>query len=492
VTTFAGSQRRWSGLLLVVLAVAAALRVFHLGHQSLWIDEARTVEAMKVPLAELPRTLAPRNHGLPLFYALTRVPVTLAGSGEASLRSVSAVAGALAVFPIYALGARLLTPGAGLAAAGLLAISPLHVWYSQEARPYALLVLLAAWSTACLAAAAEGSRSWLWYAVSLTLALYTHFLALVLVAAHLAAVPFLRRAVRPALGSIGAALLAFVPGAVACFGGATAAALSETARGATGFSDLARAWSLQVAYGAYTLAAGLSLGPSSRELHALSAREILAEHVPAMAWVLAALAVVGVLGAATLRRRRDAAAILLPWMALPVLAVPPACALTGITFFPRYATIALPAFCLVAAAPGGTLRPGGLTTLAALAVLSLVALGNHYWNPAYAKEDLRSAGAFLTRATQREEVVLVSASHVTVPLALYAPGVALKPVATESGSDVRENLRALDGRARVWLVLARVHDPKVRERLRAALESRYRLTEERRWPGVDLLTFAAR
>ena len=78
----------------------------------------------------------------PLYYALAWVWTQLTGTGEAGLRSLSALAGVATVPVAYLLGAELRGRRAGIAAAALVAVNPMLLWYSQEARGYALLVLL--------------------------------------------------------------------------------------------------------------------------------------------------------------------------------------------------------------------------------------------------------------------------------------------------------------------------------------------------------------
>src|SRR3712207_6196961 len=80
----------------------------------------------------------------PLYYVLAWFWTQLFGTGEVGVRSLSALVGTATIPVAYAIGARAATPRAGLIAAALVAANPLLVWYSQEARTYALLVLLSA------------------------------------------------------------------------------------------------------------------------------------------------------------------------------------------------------------------------------------------------------------------------------------------------------------------------------------------------------------
>jgi len=133
----------------------------------------------------------------PLYFVVARWWTMVFGSSIFALRSLSAVLGMLAL-PLCFLVCRQLTANtaAPWVAVGLVAISPIHVVYSQEARQYMLwidLVLLATW---ILIRAMELSRkrspetnTWFtYYAVVLTLAFYTHILTGAVALAHAVAV----------------------------------------------------------------------------------------------------------------------------------------------------------------------------------------------------------------------------------------------------------------------------------------------------------------
>jgi mannosyltransferase len=122
---------------------ALALRAWGLAVQSLWYDEWLTLEAMDGGPRHLVRHVADRE-GIPLpFFAVMWLWTRLFGDGEVALRSLAVLAGVATVPVAYALVHRV-DPGSrgpARAAALLVAVSPMAVWYSQEARPYALLCL---------------------------------------------------------------------------------------------------------------------------------------------------------------------------------------------------------------------------------------------------------------------------------------------------------------------------------------------------------------
>ena len=145
----------WPALALVFVA-GAALRFATLDAQSLWYDEAVTAQLLRMDLGGMLRAIPDSESTPPLYYVLNWLWTQLAGTGEAGLRSLSALLGTATIAVAWALGRRLGGDRAGLAAAALVAFNPMLVWFSQEARAYALLALLGALSALLWLRALEG------------------------------------------------------------------------------------------------------------------------------------------------------------------------------------------------------------------------------------------------------------------------------------------------------------------------------------------------
>src|SRR2546430_6516539 len=119
------------------VALGGLLRWYRFTALSLWVDEGLTVMHARLSwlvLLGFGRIYDPHP---PFYYALVKLtsyvlPDVIAG------RLLSVIAGTLTIAVVYALVARLLHPRAGALAAVTLAMAPLHLWYSQEARPYAV------------------------------------------------------------------------------------------------------------------------------------------------------------------------------------------------------------------------------------------------------------------------------------------------------------------------------------------------------------------
>lgn len=137
--------------LVLVGAVGVALRLYGLGAESLWVDEAITLTVVRrFGTLELVTAVPRTQPHLPPYYVLLDLWVGAVGDGDAVLRGPSAVF-SVAVLPfVYALGARLFDRRVGLLALAVTALSRLQLYYAQEARMYAMLLALTVASYYCL------------------------------------------------------------------------------------------------------------------------------------------------------------------------------------------------------------------------------------------------------------------------------------------------------------------------------------------------------
>ncbi|MFH1486104.1 MAG: glycosyltransferase family 39 protein [Chloroflexota bacterium] len=133
-------------LLLLILLLSFGLRVYQLDGQSLWSDEGASAVMAGRSLGQIVNNAAADIHP-PLYYFLLRGWVPLAGESEFALRFPSLFLGVLLVALVFTLADRLFSISAGLISGFAAAIAPLLVYYSQEARMYMLMAVLAMLST---------------------------------------------------------------------------------------------------------------------------------------------------------------------------------------------------------------------------------------------------------------------------------------------------------------------------------------------------------
>jgi mannosyltransferase len=216
---------RWWPLAALTL-LAAALRLSTLDLQSFWYDEAFTpVHVLHPSFAATLRSVVHTENSPPLWYVLIWGWSRAFGIGEVALRLPSALAGVATVPVAWGIGRELAGRRAAIVTAALVATSPLFVWYSQEARVYALFVFTAALAMLCfLRADREPTpRRLAAFAASGALALATHYFAVFLLlgmclwlARRCWSISDRRsRATLAAVGALGAVGLALAPLAVA-------------------------------------------------------------------------------------------------------------------------------------------------------------------------------------------------------------------------------------------------------------------------------------
>ncbi|MEW6145485.1 MAG: glycosyltransferase family 39 protein [Thermodesulfobacteriota bacterium] len=165
-------------LILLIFFLGLGLRLYDLGGESIWFDEAVSVAASKLGfLDQISWNLTSSDNNPPLYYAFLRVWVLLFGDSEFAVRIPSAIFGSLSILLIYAVSSRLFNGKAALLAALILALSVFHIKFSQEARAYSLSALLALLSYYFfLQCSDRGKRSdTTGYVVSSVLLMYTHY-----------------------------------------------------------------------------------------------------------------------------------------------------------------------------------------------------------------------------------------------------------------------------------------------------------------------------
>ncbi|MBN1437690.1 MAG: glycosyltransferase family 39 protein [Sedimentisphaerales bacterium] len=133
--------------LLIIIGVGTFLRVYHLGKESLWVDEGYTIRSASLDLYELFELTSTYDQHPPLYYGIVHFWIKVFGDSETALRMPSAIFGSLIILVLYKIGRLLFSRNMALIGALLCSVSLFQIYYSQEARSYILLALLASLST---------------------------------------------------------------------------------------------------------------------------------------------------------------------------------------------------------------------------------------------------------------------------------------------------------------------------------------------------------
>lgn len=181
-----GAARGATGGVAALTLIAAAIRWPTIAGPSFWVDEWVTRQIVSRPLLDALRAVKETESSPPLYYVLAWVWGHVFGTSEFALRSLSGLLGAATVPVAYAAGRALASPRTGLIAAAFVTTSPLLVWYSTEARSYALLILLGAITFLLFAQALArpDRRTLALWSLTASVALTAHYFAAFLLAAE--------------------------------------------------------------------------------------------------------------------------------------------------------------------------------------------------------------------------------------------------------------------------------------------------------------------
>jgi mannosyltransferase len=408
---------------------AFLIRLNGLTFQSLWRDEVDAICFAQAPLLkELPQTalsftptcppnipellvaFAQPGFNGPLYFLILRGAIGLWGYSEFALRFFSLICGVLSVALIITLGTRLFNRAVGLIAGALLAFSAYQVWYSQEAKMYTLITLLALASIYCLRRAVEEGRVRFWIGVvaCTSIAMGSHILAALLIPVQVALFllwwPYSRRHLIAGLIALGCVTLPYLP-----VGLPRADLIFQAAE--TGFTRYTLGEMLSVLGRAY--ASGI--------LNNLGDQVILIA-----AGVAAALAIFGLLAIDTPPRpptipdRILTRISIAAWALIPPVTV----ALISINrplFTDRYLIWIQPAFYLAVAlglyALWDWIKPLGVIALGALIVVNSAGVITQATTPF--KSDFRSAAQAIGREIQPTDLVVFQIPYVQYTFDYY-------------------------------------------------------------------------
>lgn len=438
------SRVRFSLPLAVILVVAAGLRLYALAGQSFWADEGNSVVLATRSPAAIAAAAAADIHP-PAYYLLLAVWGRLFGLSEVGARSLSALVGVALVGALYGLAAHGRRPRPGLMAALLAAVNPFLVYYSQEARMYelvALLAVLTAWAVRLWWEGGDRRRAAALYLVGAVLGLYTHYAFPI----HLAAlnlVWFIRwweirpRSYHSLAGWVAlqlAAALAFLPW--------LPIALRQLAT-----------WPAP----ATTLATGPALAETVR---LFLCGPIPCPPLPGLLGPATGLglALVGITLPAAVHDRRRRSVLVLAWvwlLAVPTMMV--AFRLFSPVLF-KFLLLAAPAYLLLAAMGldilsawlrarwGGQAAVGlSAAALGLLALAALPVLDRYYHDPTVARDDYRGIAAYLRSVAGPDDAVILTAPGQGDVFGRYDHGpAAVYPLPTTRPLDPEDTLTRLE------------------------------------------------
>lgn len=169
------SDKAASVILVAIITLSALLGIYRLGKESLWFDEVTTVNYANNSIFGIINNIV-GDINAP-FYFLVMHYWTKFGSGEFYIRSLSVIFTIGSTYMTYKLGKLLFNKEIGLLGAFFLSISLPYITYSQEARPYALMVLLVLLSNYYFMKILkdDDKKSEILYVVGTSISIYTNY-----------------------------------------------------------------------------------------------------------------------------------------------------------------------------------------------------------------------------------------------------------------------------------------------------------------------------
>ncbi|MGV8121634.1 MAG: glycosyltransferase family 39 protein [Candidatus Xenobiia bacterium LiM19] len=386
-------------LLVIITAAGAFLRFYHLRYNSLWLDEGATYELSRFSFLHTWNTMATGEFNPPLFFWMEHLMLPL-GKNESVLRLIPAMLGTLTIPLVYLVGRELNDGCTGAAAASIVAFSPFHIFYSQEARAYttvlffltcALFFFLRAWKSG-------SCRCWAAFGIFSALSFYTHFYSALLITALalLGAVSelWLRERSIQRIKGFSAGLLLSLLMVLPLLAIAVPLAVRRT--------TFAPTWGLR-----------------GFEALAVTVTQMLNSN-SAVAVILTAASILGIV--LLWRRNRMSALILSVSLVVPLAATPMLS--YRMPFHPRYLIYLLPLFAIAIACAASPLFSRRRWTVVIFIVmivfLSLAPLKEYYTH--FSKEDWRTVAAQFRSIHQDNDVYVFMPGYISLPFLFYYQG----------------------------------------------------------------------
>jgi hypothetical protein len=382
------------------------------------MDEVAEASIARCPAADI----VGYADGFPPLFHLTLAGWSRVVPTPESGRWISVAAGVAAVYAVGRWARGLLGESGGVVAAGLAAVSPLHIYLSQEMRAYSMYLCFVAWALMFFFAALgdDRARNWAGFVLFMAAGVYTHYYAAA--AGLVLGLVFVGR--RRSWADLRRGAVAFAALFVICLPLAVLLLPNDVKYQGT-YADKP-SFTSTLAHTGYALWTGFSLGPSLRELHDMAMWDAAIRISPWGAVILAAGGALLVLGWRELGARTNGWAVaFLAVASAPIIGILGNAA--GVGFKVQYwSWIVFPLMVWLAAGVvrgwSGRARPLVAVACAAVVGLQLLAVFNRAANPHYANEDLRSATALIVAEGSPTTPVFVAADYLAPVVRYYLAG----------------------------------------------------------------------
>ena len=409
----AAEKSRILWLLVGVVVCAAVLRVFRLGHQSLWFDEGTTLDmtdgrSFVENFKRFYHLFTGGERFQPLYNLALPYWRLAFGDSEVALRSFSTLASFGAVVFVTLSAYRLYGGEHAIWTAALAATSSFAVFYAQEARPYALLMALSSAQIFCLTPMLAGrpddeTRGWRFaHVIVVAIGAFGSIFFCIFSAALAGAQLVVQCRPREWLRWWLPALVAAIPALIFFLGTGQARDPMHSISVARHGFPVAES----IIFVVYGVLVGITYGPSVLDLHSNQRWMMLREHLGEIVALIVVLAAVTAVLARVLwtsegqrSEQRSASLVLLVAAVLVMIPATVLAVMTGVTWLPRHSfylwapiVLLVP---LVRHVGGARGRSVGVWLIVAFLGLNLYSLYKHYFRYDYSKGDYRGVAEYV-------------------------------------------------------------------------------------------------
>lgn len=398
-------------MILLIILISLALRFITLD-QSLWLDEGiNVIFAKSLSYKNLILNYSLGDFHPPLYHVVLKTFIQFFGQSEISARFPSVIFGSLTVYVIYLIGKKLYDEKTALIAATLLATAPLHIYYSQEARMYAMAAFFVSASVYFFLSILDKDKIlyWVGFIASTALMLYSDYLPYLMIPVYLIYLFALRKKI------LKNTLISFIPAFILIF-------LSLL----PWLVIFPRQLQVGLSVGAASPAWASVVGSSNISTFLIAFTKFAIGRISMDNNVIYFLSVLPIaiftlfLFLLHLFRFSQKRSFLLLWLFLPILI-----SFTISFFIPIFAyfrlLFVLAAFYLIWASAINTAnwKLPSRTLLAIALAINLISTSVYFLNPKFQREDWRSATNYVIGNSTPNSLVLFETNHSIAPFDYY-------------------------------------------------------------------------
>jgi mannosyltransferase len=201
-------------ILIGLTITGAILRLYHLGYNSLWLDEAATYYHSINFSTIFDYNNSTDLFNPPVFFLFEALMIKLFGASEIGLRIIPAIFSIITIPAAYFMGREFYDKYTGIITAAVFTFSPFLIYYAQEARSYSLLMFLYVILMYIFLKALKSNNrdEWIIFGLISAIIINTHYYGAVFVAIlSLYAIIYFRENIKAVLTGIGVGILFSLP-----------------------------------------------------------------------------------------------------------------------------------------------------------------------------------------------------------------------------------------------------------------------------------------